>query len=69
MTGIKRWPDYVRDGSVGLALIVGVLVYDRRRLAKESRSDFGQCLICGYDLRATPDRCPECGAMPERSGS
>jgi hypothetical protein len=38
-------------------------VLTRRRLARR-RAARNHCVRCGYDLRATPGRCPECGAMP-----
>ena len=37
------------------------LVWRRRRRAR-LRLARGQCVRCGYDLRGTPERCPECGA-------
>jgi flagellar biosynthesis protein FliR len=70
--GVRGWFPQLPPLAVGLVLgillglvyllVIGLIV--RRSVLAEVWAR-GRCIGCGYDLRASPDRCPECGAVPE----
>jgi hypothetical protein len=68
--GVMRWGGQppVLEGIdvpywfVFLATALPAIISSLLRINR-SRTKVGFCAKCGYDLRATPDRCPECGAV------
>jgi hypothetical protein len=52
--------------AVASLLAVTPLSWVARTLRHRFRRHRGQCRGCGYDLRATPERCPECGLAVAR---
>jgi len=58
------WLCAVGHGAfAGMALLAIKWKKDKRQ--QEYRRVHGLCRSCGYDLRETPGRCPECGTIPE----
>lgn len=55
------WSFAVRDWlPMALLLVLPAVWMNRFRKTRRARR-LGLCPRCGYDLRATPERCPECG--------
>ena len=63
-----RWtsvPCWLPAGVFALLGALAVAAAQRRR-SRAARVEANLCPACGYDLRATPARCPECGTLSTR---
>jgi hypothetical protein len=65
-TQALRFPRWCMGMIAALAgILPGMWAY-RRSCEREQdrRRARGECAVCGYDMRSSPQRCPECGTAP-----
>ena len=63
-TGSMRYDVwYVPHWLIAALPVLLPVVAAVRQQRQRKRCRLGLCPACGYDLRATPDRCPECGRL------
>lgn len=62
ITGGKFYAVGVPHWFIMLLCLFGFAPPMRRAWIMRQRRKRGLCLQCGYDIRASTDRCPECGA-------
>ncbi len=56
----QRWLTIPLWASAWVGAIAPALAL-KRRLLRRGRRRRGECMECGYDVRASSERCPECG--------
>ena len=70
--GEQRWLGVLIVLPIGVAMSVFAFIGGLpivRALKSTRRPQRGLCAACGYDRRASPARCPECGTVSGQSAA